>query len=152
LRDNPNAAAIQADIAQPEQVLNHAEVKRLLDFRRPAAILLSAVLHFVTDDDQAYRTVRVFRDALTCGGYVAITHLTFDDAPPDMIERYKKVTAKPSRSKARTRAETAQFFDGLELVAPGLVHLPLWRPESPDDVFLTQPERVVGWAGVGRRP
>ena len=152
LRDNPNAAAIQADIAQPEQVLDHAEVKRLLDFCRPVAVLMVAVLHFVTDDDQAYRTVRVFRDALTLGGYVAITHFTFDDAPPDMIERFKKVMAKPSLSKVRTHAETAQFFDGLELVAPGLVHPPLWRPEGPDDVFLTQPERVVGWAGVGRRP
>jgi SAM-dependent methyltransferase len=152
LRDNPNAAAIQADIAQPEQVLNHAEVKRLLDFRRPAAVLLLSVLHFVTDDDQAYRAVRVFRDALTGGGYVAIVHFTFDDAPLDMIERFKKVMVKPNVSKARTYAETARFFDGLELVAPGLVHVPLWRPEGPDDVFLTQPERVVGWAGVGRRP
>jgi len=152
LRDNPHAAAIQADVAQPEQVLDHAEVKRLLDFRRPAAILFAAVLHFVMDDSQAYRTVRVFRDALTCGSYIAITHFTFDDAPPDTIERYEKVMANPSVSKARTHAETAQFFDGLELVSPGLVHFPLWRPEGPDDVLLGQPGRVLGWGGVGRRP
>ena len=116
------------------------------------AVLLVSVLHFVTDDDQAYRTVRIFRDALTGGGYVVITHLTFDDAPPDMIERFEKVMAKPGLSKARTHAQVARFFDGLELVAPGLVHPPLWRPEGPDDVCLTQPERVVGWTGVGRKP
>ena len=150
LRDNPNAAAIQADIAQPEQVLNHAEVKRLLDFGRPAAILFVAVLHFVPDDDQAYRAVRVFRDALTCGGYVAVTHLTFDDCPRGMAETLTKSVLKTS--KARTRAQISVLLDGLELVPPGLVYIPLWRPEGPDDVLFDQPERVIGLGGVGRKP
>jgi S-adenosyl methyltransferase len=150
LQGDPNTAAIQADLRKPEQILDHAEVKRLLDWSRPAAVLLVAVVHFVLDDDQANRAMHVLRDALAPGSYVAITHLTFDDCPSDKAEGLIKSVLRTS--KARTRAQITQLLDGLELVPPGLVYLPLWRPEDPDDVLLDQPERTLGWGGVGRKP
>ena len=55
-------------------------------------------------------------------------------------------------ARARTRAEVAQLFEGFELVEPGLVYTPRWRPEEPDDVLLDQPERSLAFAGVGRKP
>lgn len=150
LRGNPYVSAIQADFRQPEQILDHAEVKRLLDLSRPAAVLLVAVVHFIKDDDQADRAMHALRDALAPGSYVAISHLTFDDCPPDKAEGLIKSVLRTS--KARTRTQITQLLDGLELVPPGVVYLPLWRPEGPDDVLLDQPERVLGWGGVGRKP
>jgi SAM-dependent methyltransferase len=153
LRGNPNAAAIQADVRQPERILDHVEVKRLLDLRRPAALLLVALLHFVSDDEQAYRVVDTLRDALAPGSFVAITHGTYDNAPLEVMRRLERLTAgTPTPARYRTRAEIQRFLGGLEWVEPGLVPPPLWRPEGPDDLFLDQPERSLGLGGVGYKP
>ena len=153
LADNPNATAIQADARQPDRILGHTEVKRLLDFRRPMGILFLAVLHFVVDDEEATRAVHTLRDAAAPGSYLAISHLSFDEVPRETIEQFQRLGAGSAiPSKARSRAEILPLFDELEWVEPGLVRVPAWRPEGPDDVFLDRPERVLGWAGVGRKP
>jgi hypothetical protein len=150
--DNPNADATQADLAEPDQVLAHPAIN-LLDFGRPMGVLFLAVLHFVVEDERAYDAVRTFRDAVAPGGYVAISQLSFDDAPPEIVEPLHQIGARSQIvSKERAYAETLRFFEGLELVEPGLVHLPLRRPEGPDDLMLDQPERVLGWGGVGCKP
>jgi len=131
LRDNPRVAAIRADARQPDQILDQAEVRRLLDWSRPAAVLFVAVLHLVPDDGQACHAVATLRDALAAGSYVAIAHPSREDAPPALLEQVNKLTASaPSRYQYRTLAKIRDFFDGLDLVEPGLVHTPLWRPES----------------------
>jgi hypothetical protein len=153
LADNPNAAAIRADAGRPDQILSHPVVEHLLDFSRPMGVLLLTVLHFVVEDEKAYGAVRTLRDALATGSYIALSQLSYDDAPPEIVEPLRQIGARSEiLSKARSYAETLRFFDGLELVEPGLVHLPLWRPEAPDDMMLDCPERVLGWAGVGRKP
>lgn len=152
LSDNPNATAICGDAHYPDQILNHAETRRLLDFSRPVAVLFLGLLQYIVDDEQAYNTVRTFRHAIVPGSYIAISHGTSDNAPPEQteqVQRLSRLTATPS--KYRTRAEIERFFEGLELVEPGLVYSPLWRPEGPDDVFLDQPERAMMWSGVGRK-
>jgi SAM-dependent methyltransferase len=152
LEDNPNATAIWGDANYPEQILNHAEVRSLLDFSQPAAVLFVTFLHYITDDDQALNTVRAFRDALAPGSYIAISHGTPDNAPPGTTEGAEKLSATtPTPSKYRPRPEILKFFDGLELVEPGLVYIPLWHPEGPDDPFLDRPEEVLNWGGVGRK-
>lgn len=152
LVDNPNATAIQADARQPDQILNHAEVKKLLDLGQPLGLLLVAVLHLLPDDDQAYSTVRTLRDALAPGSYITISHGTTEDAPPDLLEQLDQLSASVSTPyQYRSYPQVQLFFDGLKLVEPGLVHSPLWRPEGPDDVLLDQPERSMIWGGVGRK-
>jgi hypothetical protein len=152
LKDDPNATAICADAHYPDRILNHAEVKRLLDFSRPAAVLFLGMLQYIVDDDQAHNTVRTFRDALVPGSYIAISHGTRDSAPREQTEQVEKLsTSTPTPSKYRTRAEIQQLFEGFELVEPRLVYIPLWRPEGPDDIFLDQPERSMIWGGVGRK-
>jgi len=152
LVDNPNATAFQADARQPDQILNHAEVKKLLDLGQPLGLLLVAVLHLLPDDDQAYSTVRTLRDALAPGSYIAISHGTTEDAPPDLLEQLDQLSASVSTPyQYRSYPQVQLFFDGLKLVEPGLVHSPLWRPEGPDDVLLDQPERSMIWGGVGRK-
>lgn len=153
LQHNPQVAMIRADVGQPQQYLDHDETKRLMDWSKPAAILCLTVLHYLLDDDQAYRVVRTLRDNLAPGSYIAISHMTYDGVPPETVESFKNLGIKPNLSaKVRTRAEIAQFFEGFELVEPGVVHIPLWRPESPTDILLDQPGQALGFAGVGRKP
>ena len=153
LRGNPCAAAICADARQPDQILSHAEVRRLLDWSRPAAVLFIAVLHLVPDDDQAYHAVVTLRDRLTAGSYVAISHPSYEDAPPTLLQQINKLTcASASRYQYRILAKIRRFFDGLDLVEPGLVHTPLWRPESSQDLFVDEPQRAFCFAGVGLKP
>jgi SAM-dependent methyltransferase len=152
LQDNPNATAIRGDLRQPDQVLTHAEVRNLLDLDQPVGVLLISVLHYLTDDDEAYGAVRALRDAVAPGSYLAIGHASFEGAERETYERvsddYRKSTAD---NKMRSYAQIQQFFEGFELIEPGLVRPPLWRPEGPDDVFLDQPERLMGFGGVGRK-
>ena len=152
LKDNPKATAIQADVRQPDQILNHPEVRRLLDFGKPLGLLLIAILHTVTDDQRAYDAVRVLRDALAPGSYLAICHATNESSAREAIQQAMNVARAASDSKMRTRAEIERFFEGLELVEPGVVYVPSWRPEGPDDLFLDCPDRSLGLAGIGRKP
>ena len=83
LQDNPKATVIQADIRQPEVILGHPETRRLLDFNRPTAVLFLSVLLFVIDDEEAYGVVHYMRDALVPDSYIAISHPTDDETPPE---------------------------------------------------------------------
>jgi len=140
LEDQPAVSVVQADIFQPEAILAHPEVRRGLDFTRPLAVLLLAVLHFLPDDAQALHLVRMLCDAMPSGSYLALSHGT------TWVEH-------PSRAgKARSREEIAAFFEGLELVEPGLVYAPHWRPEDKADPLLEAPEQSLALAGVGRKP
>ncbi len=152
LQDNPNATIIRGDVGQPAQILNHAEVRKLLDFSRPVGVLLVAVLHYITDDEMAYGAVRTLRDALAPGSYVVVSHASFEGAAPEAYEQISRLYAQSTaQNRVRSRAEIERFFDGFELVEPGLVRCPLWRPESPDDVLLDRPEWFMGFCGVGRK-
>jgi len=152
LRDTPHTAVIQADIRQLDQILAHPDARRLLDFSQPVAVLF-ALLHFVTEDEQAYNLVHVLRNALPPASCFAISHGTYEETPSEVTERVEALYARSTTPvKLRSRAEVAAFFDGLDLVEPGLIYEPLWRPEGPDDLFLDQPERSATFVGVGCKP
>ena len=152
LMGNANAAAIQGDLRQPERILEHPDVRRCLDFDKPVAVLLMAILLFVTDDEKAYRTVGVLRDALVSGSYIAISHPTDDNLPQEQIEQGKNLYAASGNPvNIRSYAQIKRFFDGFELVEPGLVYVSRWRPEGPDDLF-DQPAHSGYYGGVGRKP
>ena len=140
LRDQPTVTTVQADVFEPEAILAHPEVRRLLDFERPLAVLLLAVLHFLPDDERARQVVGVYRDALPAGSYLALSHAT------------TWIAHSASAGKSRQPPEIATFFAGLDLVEPGLVYTPLWRPESADDLLVAEPERSITVGGVGRKP
>jgi hypothetical protein len=153
LKDNPNAVAIEADLHQPQAILDHLEVRRLLDLSQPTAVLITSVLLFVVDDEEAYGAVRVLRDALAPGSYFAISHGTREGTPEEQVQQSEKLYATIGTPiKIRSRAEIGEFFERLELVEPGLAYLPLWRPEGPDDLYLDQPEECGIYGGVGRKP
>ncbi|MBP0458918.1 SAM-dependent methyltransferase [Streptomyces montanisoli] len=114
---------LQADVREPGVILDHA--RSLLDFSRPICLSLVALLHFVTDDQDPYGITRTLVDAMPSGSYLVFSHGTFDFHRPD--------DAYSSRidSRWRSRAEIEPFFEGLEIVDPGLVPAPRWYKDTP---------------------
>jgi hypothetical protein len=146
-----NVGVIQADVRQVEGILAHPVVRQLLDFRQPLAVFMVALLHFVPDDERAYHAVRILHDAVAPGSYLVMSHASGDGTPEKSREHEELYRRTPTPIKMRSKAEIARLFDGFELIEPGLVFLPLWRPEGPDDLFFDEPERCTGFAGVGRK-
>jgi hypothetical protein len=129
LKDNPWAAAVQADMRFPDAVLDHPAVRRLIDREQPIGLLLVAMLHFVPQDD-AYDAVAALRSALPPGSYIVISH-GVSDTPAD--EKEAEITAlyrrtDVSAAHGRTREQILRFFGDAEVVPPGLV----WVHEWPD--------------------
>lgn len=152
LKSNANATVLQGDLRHPETILQHPDVQGMLDFDKPVAVLLLAILLFVPEDEEAKRAVHVLRDALAPGSYVAVTHPTDDNLPQEQVERAKSLYAGHGIPvNIRSFAQIKNFFDGLELVEPGLVYVARWRPEGPDDLF-EEPESSGYYGGVGRKP
>jgi hypothetical protein len=151
-----NTAAIEADLRDPDSVMRHPEVRELIDFDQPIALLLMAILHFVPDDEDPYGIVARFRDAMAAGSYLALSHGTRDiPARPDMspeamaemgakVERLYQLTT--ASLVTRTHAQVERFFDGFDLLDPGLVEIQLWRPDEADALL---PGGFYG--GVGRK-
>lgn len=152
LRDNDHAAIAAADLRDPRSVLDHPETRRLLDLDRPVALLLVAVLHFLSEADDAYGVVAALRDALAPGSVLVVTHAM--EAPDDrsLAAEIRKGTDVYQRTGTplvlRTVPEVERFFTGFELIEPGLVPMPYWRPDTPpgDDI---DPAVLTGFAGVG---
>ncbi|MER7890030.1 SAM-dependent methyltransferase [Micromonospora sp. NPDC094482] len=157
LHGNDRATAVRGDLREPQAILTHPRVRALLDLDQPVGLLLGAVLHFVPDDDLAYDVVGQLRAALAPGSYLVASHACADggDADPDDVQTaqglYRRNTATPFH--LRTRPQFERFFAGLDLVAPGVVWLPQWRP-APDDPadFADDPSRSSGLVAVGRKP
>lgn len=156
LTGNAFATAIRGDLRQPQRVLTHPNLRKLLDLRQPTALIFGAVLHFVPDPE-AYDLVTQFMDALAPGSHLAITHAAAEafainaDKVQASDEVYKQRTSSPAVS--RSHAQTERFFTGLDLLDPGVVWSSAWRPEPCDgDPFAAEPERSGGWAGVAVKP
>ena len=153
LQATPNVTIVQADVRRPDQILQYSEVRQLLDFSKPVAILIVALLHFVTDDAEAYHLIHTLRDIVTSGSYLAISHVTYEGPPPTVPVDGEKIYAHTTHPiKFRSRAQIEAFFAGFNLIEPGLVYVPLWRPESPDDLLLDRPQLSAFFAGVGHKP
>jgi hypothetical protein len=117
---------LQADVRDPGRIIDAA--RKSLDFDKPVALSVIALLHFVSDEDDAYGIVRALVDELPPGSYLVAAHVTGDFDP----ERAEQVIAlyrqQGTTLRPRSRPETARFFDGLELTDPGLVLAPEWHP------------------------
>ena len=132
LADNPYAAVVHADIRDHETVLNHPETQRMLDFSRPLAVLMLQVIPFIRDADDPGRLVAAYRDVCVSGSYLAVAHsLSFDYWPGAVAEAVEMYTKSTHPLNLRTPDQVAAFFDGYDLVDPGVVFTAVWRPERP---------------------
>ena len=140
-------AYIDADIRDPQNILDTAA--EVLDFTRPVGVVLMAVLQFVPDDDDPYGLVRRLMAAMPAGSYLVISHPAADlqaAAMAGMATRLNQLMAQ--RVKPRTKAEVTAFFDGLDLVEPGVIRCPEWRPDRPEDAA----GKSTMWGGVAEKP
>jgi hypothetical protein len=140
-------AYIDADIRGPEQIQEAAA--DVLDFSQPVGVVLMAVLQFVPDADDPHGLVRRLMAAVPAGSYLVISHPAADiqaAAMAGMATRLNELMAQ--RVKPRTKAEVTAFFDGLDLVEPGVIRCPEWRPDQPEDAA---GKSTMG-GGVARKP
>lgn len=117
-----------ADLRDPRAVIDHPDVRRVIDFDQPVALLLVAILHFITDAEKPDQAVAALRDALPAGSFLVLSHATGDFA--DRSEAQAVYNNATATLNLRTRAEVERFFDGFELVEPGLAQVPFWRPDA----------------------
>ncbi|MGW7518199.1 SAM-dependent methyltransferase [Streptomyces sp. NPDC054796] len=170
-------AYLHADVTRPRDILESSELRETLDLGRPVALSLMALLHLISDERGAYEIVRTLVDALPSGSYVMLTHAT-DDLDPELMARVATFyeSSVTGGGQLRSKEGVLRFFDGLELVEPGLVVAHRWRPELnlTDDVHKPRaaaehgeadepeeavvPEREVSdaelsvYGGVARKP
>lgn len=151
LAGNPLASVVQADLREPAEILADPDVTDLLDLTVPVAVLLVSVLHFIPDKEQPASIVAQFRDATAPGSHLVISHAAVEERFERRLRGVQDVLAEnENQLSLRTAEEIGLLFDGYRLVEPGLVRLPLWHPESADDV--TDEDRVFpGYAGIGRK-
>ncbi len=144
-------AFIQADLREPAKILADPALRATLDLGEPVALMLIAVLHFLTDEENPQGIVSALLDALPSGSYLAITSLTADFLAPDRAAAAMTATQGSGITYVpRTEEQVAAFFAGLDLVAPGVVPVLAWRPD-PDDVP-EDPRSASVYAAVGRKP
>jgi SAM-dependent methyltransferase len=151
LDGNDLADVVSADFRSPQDILYSAEAERLLDCDKPVALMLVAVLHFVEDKEDPWKTVREISDSLTPGSLLVMSHSSADEGPMRTLGTGVRDVYRQTSSPliTRTRSEIKQFFDGFDLVEPGLVPLPRWRPEDMPEA--EDPLLLSGYAGVGHK-
>jgi hypothetical protein len=144
-------AYIEADLNEPARILADPATRATLDFDRPIALMLIAVLHFVHGHGAATPIVRELLDALPSGSFLVATHATSDFGTPEQQALYQQLIDEGRTDVwTRGRDEFAGLFAGLELLEPGIVPASEWRPEPG----ATIPERsdINVWTAVGRKP
>ncbi len=151
LADQTTTLAVLADLRQPQAILDHSDVRGLLDLARPVAVLLVAVLHFITEAEDPAGIVAWLREAMAPGSYLVISHAT-GDFHPHVGAKVTEVYGQASAPLVlRSRRQIERFFDGFDLVEPGLVEPAAWRPDAQ-----AQGHRGRGaggfHSGVGRQP
>jgi hypothetical protein len=151
LAGNPNTVVIQDDLRRAEQILARPEVTDLLDLSKPVGLLLIAVVHFILAEDKPESIISRLGSGLASGSFIALSHGTADAMNPDASQRWLELFRRtPTPGAVRTFDEVGRLFAGFDLVEPGLVWSPLWRPEHPDDIP-EHPERAAAYVGVGRK-
>ena len=140
-------AYLAADVADPQQILTQAAT--VLDFHQPVAVMLLAIMHLVGDDEQAYMLVEQLLAALPPGSYLALSHACLDHPATADAVRVWNAAGSPTPIRARSSAEITRFFQGLDLLDPGVVTCTRWRGETSPWGTATP---VMTYGGLGRKP
>ena len=151
LRDNPFARVLEADLRRPKDILTAPVLTDLLDLTQPVGLLMVSVLHFVTDSERPEDTISLFRDVFSPGSYLVIAQGTGEGRQAETTKAKELYRSTSTPITYRTREQIRALFDGWELVDPGVVWIPEWRPDWPDDVG-PDPASTLIAAGVGRKP
>jgi hypothetical protein len=138
---------LHADLRNPGEILEQAA--RTLDFGAPVAVMLLLILQFISDSEDPYRLVSELVAKLPSGSYLVISHPTDDFNPNKRGESIQLYNERvPDQATLRGQDETARFFEGLDLVEPGVVSPSNWRPDSD----LVRARHSSMWCGIARKP
>jgi hypothetical protein len=146
-----NTSIVLADLRDPGAILAHPKVRKLIDFDTPIALLLIAIVHFVTDGEDPAGIIATFRDALPVGSYLALSHGSADFHAQASVQQATAVYDQATAPLVlRSHTQISRFFTGFDLITPGLVQVPLWRPDRkpPPPSELA---KIGIYGGVGRR-
>jgi O-methyltransferase involved in polyketide biosynthesis len=150
LASRDRVAMALADLRDPAGVRRHPDVAGLLDWTQPVAVLCTSTLHFVADEDEPHTIIAEYRDYMAPGSYLAVTHGTMEEDPAGERDKAAGVYREASSQlHVRPLADVRRFFDGFELLEPGLVWITEWRPE-PGTAPTGRAQSMRG--GVGRKP
>ncbi|GLU48630.1 SAM-dependent methyltransferase [Nocardiopsis ansamitocini] len=130
LADNQTTTVIQADLRHPDGIFEHPDTLRLLDFDQPVAVFMASILHHLDDEDDPWAIAAQIRDRLPSGSYVMITH--FYDSGDERARDVEAALVKGGLGSGwfRTADQIARFFDGMELLEPGVAAANDWRPDD----------------------
>jgi SAM-dependent methyltransferase len=151
LEGNDRATAIHEDLRRPDQILDHPDLRAMIDLSQPVAVVLVAVLHAVPEEDQPAKVLARLREAMAPGSHLVIAHGT-DEGDPERAHHLQAMSARTNTPLClRSRDGVAALFDGFKIVEPGVVWVSQWRPD-PQDPADPQPELSNNYGAVGRRP
>lgn len=148
LSKRPATSIVLADLRKPTDILEDPRVTDLIDFSRPVALLLAAILHFITDAENPGQIVATLRDTLAPGSYLVLSHATGDFRASAAVRAAAVYETATAPMVLRDRSRISEFFDGFEILDPGIVPMQLWRPEGRRP---KQADAVLGYCGVGRK-
>ena len=154
LADNERAAMVEADMREPETILDHPTTRGMLDFDQPLGLLFLLVLHWIPDDVDLPDLVADYRAPLARGSHLAITHMT-EDLQSDKITTVAGIVREnrgAGQVFPRTRGEITAVFGDFELLPPGLVPTGTWRPGGIGDIAEDPEMNELSFAGVARKP
>jgi hypothetical protein len=143
----PNTATVHGDLLNPEALHTDPQVRALLDFEKPICILMIAVLHFVPDGPALQAALAHYRSVTAPGSYLAVTHAT-NSARPEELDRITDLYNRTGTPLVtRNRDQLAAIFEGWQLIPPGIVYGPEWRPD-PNEPPVGDPASYITLAGV----
>jgi O-methyltransferase involved in polyketide biosynthesis len=148
--DPDSTSVVDGDLRRPEAIMDHPGLRKAIDLALPVAVLLVAVLHFIPDEDDPARIVATITGAMAPGSYLIVSHGSADFVSPEAAAECTHIyqhTTEPLT--LRTRAEIEALLHGLDLVHPGLVQIPLWKPAGKPPAAWA---RISAYAAVARKP
>lgn len=151
LADNATTTVITADMRDTDTVMAHSDVVKLIDFSQPVAALFVSVLHCVPDSDDPGALVRRVMDRLAPGSFIVVSHLVSDDDPVrERLTDFMLTATQGNWGRVRRTEEVTAFFDGLELLEPGLGEISTWRPDGTEGPVQESTEWIE-FGGVARK-
>ena len=150
LAGNPHATVTQADLRDVDRLLANPDITTLLDFDRPIAVLVVAVLHFLPDSANPAGVLARLHDAVAPDSYLAVSHFS-NEGPAEQVEQLLAMSRRtPTPLTLRSKTDVSRLLEGWDLIDPGIVYLPLWRPDDPADID-AHPERFNDFAAVAHK-
>jgi S-adenosyl methyltransferase len=150
LATRSTTTVITADLRKPDSIFDHPGTRELLDLEQPFAVLLSGIVHHLSDDEEPERVVGQVRDRLSSGSYMLLSHFLDDDEPRAHAIERAFLHGGLGSGRFRTWSELRRYFEGLEMVEPGLVYANDWRPDPY--TLVDGPVHTLYAAGIGRKP